>query len=357
MTVRRVIRSYPEEAWDEFVNKPVKLKASPKKEKEQVETIEKDGSVVNLSHLKTAVSNILAHSKSPQGNCAEGRSVSTTGSVSGIFGGQCHSYIARIESPSVHYTLWTGTRKSLASKEATEAYFRWVTGPDSPWIEGIPKRLEVSVEGKKYDLGSQEFFHDYGFVFWNIDRLPSNVQHQFLIAVRQPAECYYRVSAWYHLVRQGLDPTFSYMWQSLFQDGAIKAISLKQQEDKISFQMMNYSEFNLDTSTMDEEGIRNFLLHKMDKKEYNLPFKQSQNYTPVNRLWGRNTLTPSKGAYPSILMKRYGKEIGSLRSSNSFSGAAANPIWTGKLSDVIEMGRREQERLFTELGIKPRNIA
>lgn len=363
MTVRRVIRSYPEEAWDEFSSKPVKPKPI-KIKKEQVETIEKDGSVVNLSHLKTAVSNILTHSKNPSGYCAEGKSVDTSGAVSSIYGGQCHSYIARITSPSVHYSLWTG-RKLIRSgglkKEVVDTYFRWVTGDDSPWIEGRPKSLVVEVEGKKYDVGSQEFMHDNGFVFWNIDKLPSNVQHQFLIAVRQPAECPYRINSWYYLVQQGLDPTFAYMWQSVFQDGSIGYVAIGQagykKDHAISFAMTNFGEFNLDTSTSDEEGICNFLCHRMDKKLYNKPFKDCQNYTPVNKLWGRNTFSPNKDAYPSLLKKMYGKEIGTLKSSNSFSGAAAQYFWTGKLTDVVEMGHREQERLFDKLGISPRKIA
>jgi hypothetical protein len=363
MTIKRVIRNYPEEAWDEFGNKPVKPK-TVKQEKEHVETIEKDGSVVNLNHLKTAVSQILYHSKNPSGYCAEGKSVNTSGDVSDVYGGQCHSYIARIRDPSVHYSLWTG-RKAIKSgylkEEVVDTYFRWVTGEDSPWIEGRPKSLVVEVSGKKYDLGSQEFMYDNGFVFWNIDKLPSNVQHQFLIAVRQPAECPYRVNSWYYLVQQGLDPTFAYMWQSVFQDGSIGYVATGQAGYKknhdISFAMMNFGEFNLDTSTSDEKGICNFLSHRMDKKLYNKPFKDCQNYTPVNKLWGSNTFSPHKGAYPSLLQKMYGKEIGTLKSSNSFSGAASNYFWSGKLPDAVEMGHREQKRLFEKLGISPRKIA
>lgn len=313
------------------------------------------GMTVDDEHLSTAVAE-LKKITSPAGN-AHGGCIMTNG-LTDVKSGVCHGYMMRLVNPSIVFSKWTADKR----KTNNRLYFEWITGPNSPWRAALPPE-ELIIDDN--DISSKEFMWEHGFIFWHIERLPSNVQHQFLIATRVAKQHPYYIDNWEKLVvEHGFDPAMAYIWMTMWYGQGKPAITngsgmnhgssfMKDEVYQVKPTLLNSSEFNFDSATSGVEAVKNFLLGRMDESVMNPPYKTQIKYTPVNRLWGPNGLSPhgQGDGYPAVLRRMYSKQFGKVvNSDTAFNGVVEN--WMMTKDECIRVGLLEQERLFKEVGIE-----
>ena len=262
--------------------------------------------------------------------------------------GACHAGIRPLTGASVLYSKWTGK-----DKPADDLYLRWLVSPESPFASCLPPD-ELVVDG--HDIASLEFMKNYGFIFWHISKLPSNVQHQFLVATRLPYQQPTLLARWHYLVMRGFDPSFAYIWMSLWYTADHQHEWTTKGCKRVQLTRGNLSEFPLDTATSGPETPVNFMLgHMVGKK--NPPFAKSSLYTPVNQLWGPNNLSPYTDGYPQFIINTYGPKssykLGELQKEQFGNGST---FFLGH-ADMLRIAEIEQSRLLGVTGIKkPREI-
>lgn len=279
--------------------------------------------------------------------------------------GSCHAWIARINNglassgptvlPEVMFSKWMGAR----TKE-NDLYFDWITSPVSPWRSAFPpEHLLVNDE----DISSLEFMRSYGFIFWHINKLPANVQHQFLIATRIPTQHPIFIKNWHTLVTEfNFDPAFAFIWSAMIADYTDLSLHRKGRETphptrpgktivetcSIPFFRGNMAEFNFDTWTSSEQSVLNFCLGRMDKERFISPYSESTVYYPVNILWGNNAVKPDKNYY-SYLQKNYAGKGQTKNGSQPGSFSNDTVLWYLSFNEYIEMGKLENDRLRKEI--------
>jgi hypothetical protein len=317
----------------------------------------------NLDHIKLAIERIPQVYKKfekqvPGAYNAFFGGIDLRGSVTGESAGGCHAGIARIMGASVVYSKWAPE----PSKE-NDLYLAWLISPDSPWRDAFPPE-EVEVDGQ--DIWSHKFIRDNGFIFWHTDRLPSNVQHQLLIASRVPRQHKDKIKTWYKLVTEyNCDPAFAYIWMTCWfayapikEKGSIQATPNYMFEcfDKRAHNYIPYKgnqgEFNFDTYTSQEDAVVNFLLGRMDKEKLNAPFRDNPRYYPVNILWGNNGIMDEKKRYLTAMVSRYSKKYGFIKEERSFFNMNTVEQFVIDRDAYIEITELEQEYLLKKAGIK-----
>ena len=313
------------------------------------------GMTIDDDHLSKAVT-ALKSIKTPESN-AHGGCVQQDG-VLDIKSGVCHGYMARLANPSIVFSKWTPKKDG----PGVRLYFEWITGPNSPWKDAFPPE-ELMIDGE--DISSKQFMWDHGFILWHIEKLPSNVQHQFLIATRVARQHPYYIDTWQKLVLEhGYDPAMAYVWMTMWYGEGKPHMSNGDGENfghswmgpkvfQVKPSLCNSSEFNFDSATSGVESVKNFLLGRMDEKVINPPYKTRIMYTPVNKLWGNNGLSPhgNGDGYPAVLRRMYSKDFGKITEVyTTFNGV--QHVWKLTKEDCIRIGLLEQERLFKEVGIE-----
>ncbi len=277
----------------------------------------------------------------------------------------CHKRVNELENATVSFS--TLIRNTMDwTKESADAWFDWVLDPvESPWKEAFPKEGYV-LDG--VDVNSKEFMTTYGFVFWHVHILPSNVQHQAFIASRMATEWPFLIRCWHDLVNTGLSREFALaflpMWNGTPASVEGDAQTSTQYEgffkkEKFRLSIDNFYDFPLDVYTCDEEYILNFLSHKMVGPK-NPPFAESPKYTPVNCLWGANGWNLNKNHWaesdwlttPEIVANRYStkfkdryKHLGEeIESVSSLGRPRTNFQFTKDA--FFEIAKEEQKRLY-----------
>lgn len=319
-------------------------------------TVSKEHAKVPKKHVQEAVSFLKKH-KNVGNNSDFGTSTASknarygvvfkTGVCKELGWYPCHVHMNSGKDASVSFSQIMRTTLPGYSEE-TEAYFSWILGKDSPWKECLPKTGYI-LDG--VDVNSKEFMLEYGFVFWHIDTLPSNVQHQFLVASRMPKEWPDFVKIWHGLVKHGMTETFAFAFVTLwnhhnesFDSGSSARYRDFFSRDHVRVTNKNMYDFPLDMFSCDEEYFLNFLNHKMVGTR-NKPYAEDPMYKPVNALWGNNLIRISDtNRYAHGLSERY-KDISKPKEVLSdFGGPMTVPTWT--VDQIIKIGLSEQERLY-----------
>lgn len=228
---------------------------------------------------------------------------------------------------------------------ASDAFFDWITSDESPWAEAL--KMGMSFSEKKYF--DRKFWKANGFIFDRLDKIPSNVLQNFLIASRIPKEHPTIAREWYHHVRGGLTSEMALVMASNFQGNNVRA--------------SDNGDYPLYAVTGYDKYIRNFCAHKMDKSVFNAPYFETHTYTPVNRIWGPFEGVPLKGKdketdglqygvrynsggginVENCVLGQYAKDIGKYEERMSFS--TKYTMWSVTPSDVIKIGKEEEKRL------------
>jgi hypothetical protein len=263
--------------------------------------------------------------------------------------------------PKVVFSKWN-YHPDERFAESGRAWFDWITGPTSPWRSVLPpKNIRVGDD----DLASSDFMWNHGFIFWHIDKLPSNAQQSFLIATRQASQHPNFVKVWHEWVTvHGMDPAFAMAYLPCWNDqeygmynGAYSKFHLRK---NFEFSISNFCEFPLNNATMDCEYVQNFMAGRMVQEKLNKPYSESCTYTPVNSIWhtakDARWIYSNAGShwqvaddvltYTKFLEKTY--NLGKSRAANSAFAKSPNSKVGHKfftLDEVLEIARREQRRI------------
>lgn len=274
--------------------------------------------------------------------------------------GVCHGFMSSVcSSPAVVFSKWN-YRAEPEFHESQTAWFDWITGPDSPWRDVFPPSLTIDGE----DLRSPEFMWKNGFLFWHLDKLPSNLQQSFLIASRQATQHPNFVLEWHHLVKDyDFDPAYAMLFLSLFsspqvQPGYFFAYQDFRLQKKFEFSSVDFHEFPLGRN-ISMEYVENFVQGRPAKEMLNKPYRESQSYTPVNDIWHPYNSTQYychrtfQWVMPKTTYTKYNDHllsygIGKKRARNSaFAEAETSKMGKSVFTwdEIIELADKEQKRL------------
>lgn len=247
----------------------------------------------------------------------------------------CHMYMKHVHmGAEVIYSKFARPDAAKYQK-ATDAWFDWITGPKSPWAPVF--KLGMTFAEKKFF--GPEFWRTHGFIFDRLDKIPSNVLHNFLVASRMPHEWPGMVLAWYEMVQKGVSPEMALALESVWVIGC----SENTQTKDFQMQPTNFYDWPLDVGTANEKYVQNFLLHDMQKDVFNKPYSESHQYTPVNAIWGRSS-TGKK--YQTILKETYEKTFGKQAEAKATWGTPiGGTSWRVTPDEIAEIGIKEDKRL------------
>ena len=242
----------------------------------------------------------------------------------------CHAYMKQYKNPVILYNQY-GRRKSLSDK-IHRSYLDWIVSDDGPWRS----------------FGNRSISHvdifDYGWV-WSDLSFPSNLQQSFLIASRMPAEWPILIKTWYEWVKDGVHPSTAFLFLNLF-------IPVKGDTKKYQICHLNKYDWPVDICTAGEDYTQNFLHGYVEK--LNKPYSVSQDYKPVNRIFGVNTLASvDPKAYPNVLWEKYAnkKEVSACeaywkKSGLGFSTFEHSTHWFVDEDELISIMKKETKRLL-----------
>lgn len=248
----------------------------------------------------------------------------------------CHRPINGFTNSAV---LWSAFGWRCEEK-AANWFFDWLI-QDSPWFKTgiVPTNLE------------DKFMFSEGFVFENLDKVPANLLHNFLIATRMPAEWPGYIDQWYKLVTEhGIEPAFAFLFLTVFQavnsDGSCYRTPFDEGSESMLATTDKY-DWPLDMARATEEYVYNFCSGATPGLSKTM-FSPTAQTAPVNTLWGKLSDTPGyKGRYTTILKDLYYDKFTSERTTKQtglFGASTDTKVFTPKaLLDIIKL---EQERLF-----------
>jgi hypothetical protein len=249
----------------------------------------------------------------------------------------CHAYINQYTGAVCLWSCFAWrTSETIALK-----YFNWLVHK-SPWAQAgiIPTGL------------TDEFMFKEGFVWTDLDKIPGNLLHNFLVASRMAAEWPELIKAWSLLVsKYKIDPSFAFLFLTCWAQLSITGSFLE--KDK-AYPLTHKDKYDwpLDMYAADNNYVLNFLGAKTEGLSETM-FSPTAATKPVKSLWGK-ALSPnaSSSRYVNILKKLYAKEFGEKLPGESslFCGTVYETGFSSKA--IIEIALREEERLFSSLAQK-----
>lgn len=269
--------------------------------------------------------------------------IDTSGKVSKSNTYPCHAPILNFKSSSVLWSCFGWRIKENISR----AFLKWLLF-ESPWSSGssyIRESLSEFISNNSLD----DIFNQ-GFVFGNLDKIPGNVLHNFLVATRMAAEWPKFINQWYILVtKYKINPAFAFLFITCF-----KAINSNDNTaccfDKVSESVATNEDkydWPLDMARADESYVRNFVAGKMVNVS-KIMFSPSAVTRPVNSLWGKLNLLPkSEGTYSKFLEDTYSKEFATSKTKvvESFIGNSTKSFKVFTPNALMEIIELEQKRL------------
>lgn len=207
----------------------------------------------------------------------------------------CHAYMNGMlqlqgkDRPIVVYSAFVHPAASHKLEYQTKRFFDWITWLDSPWF---PVFTGCSVDTFKY---MEYHAFQTGFIFDNLDTVPANYLHNFLVASRMPKEWPSLIRMWSEFVDHAVDPAVALFFSSVFQPrrkSNVGKYGLVEYENTDHFYMSptNHYDWPLDHATCAENYVLNLIRGKVDDAVLCPPWAKADRYTPVNRIWGRNDL-------------------------------------------------------------------
>lgn len=254
----------------------------------------------------------------------------------------CHAYIRQYKNAAI---LWSafGWRRN---KEIAEFYFDWLL-KKSPWSKTgiIPEFLE------------RNFMFNEGFVWGDLDTVPANLLHNFLIASRMCAEWPRYIDSWYKLVTEyKLEPNFAFAFLTCF-----SPVNPNPEEEHITspfeggieacIASVNKYDWPLDMATANEEYLLNFITGKPVGISSKM-FYPTAETTPVNSLWGQPAIKSANDLYSTTLKNLYANYMSDRKTPDervalylgvSRSGANRSIFTTQNLFKVAQL---ENERIL-----------
>ena len=266
----------------------------------------------------------------------------------------------------VVYSTWGKRPVSDINYTALRSFFDWIRSDTGPWKAFEGRNVSHVPEG--WTRTVDEFIWDYGRVWSDVDKYPSNLQHSFLTASRMAPEWPQLINKWHDWVNMGADKALAFVFLDLFRphEGNPKYPSWgytdqsAQGDVKIDLGQWQLNRSNrydwpLDTCTGTEQYVRNFINGRVEA--LNKPFAEDNRYRPVNRIFGMNKLDcMDKDAYPSVLFKLYSSKYGpgpegcneivKSKASLTQSEFSYERHWFISESEVLAIIKEESERLY-----------
>lgn len=230
-------------------------------------------------------------------------------------------------------TLWSlfGYR---TSPEIGRFYFDWLVNR-SPWSKtGIIPKLD------------KEFMYETGFVFTDLDKVPANLLHNFLIASRLAAEWPVFITDWYHLVREyNIDESLAFFMVTVFADSENNISGYKSLlgSSNITYASDNKYDWPLDTYSADDDYIKNFVSGNPVRLSDKMFYPNAMT-APVNILWG----TTKTGSYLKSLRKVYPatdkRVIKGAYGNASFDCLSLNAVLNIMRQEEIRLGLKDERK-------------
>lgn len=267
----------------------------------------------------------------------------------------CHAYMNGMlqqqgnQRPVVVYSQYVHPAKSHKMEETTIRFFDWITGQSytmSPWaavLQGCSEEAYKFMDGNAFS---------YGFVFDNLDTVPANYLHNFLVASRMPKEWPSLIKMWQRFIDAGVDPALAMFFSAVFQERQTYKSGVYTPLGHYYMSGMNHYDWPLDHATCGEDYLLNFMHGRVDTSVLCPPWAVADRYIPVNRIWGDNALgSGTKGTYLHELFERY-------KSTSSISEAEAQSMgsvlgrfdwfrgWFLRIEDVLRIVQAENTRLL-----------
>lgn len=253
----------------------------------------------------------------------------------------CHRYMRDYKNPIVVFNQYSH-RPAFLKDEADRMFFDWIMSDESPWRSFSNRLVTEYPEG---DGGTTWIFNN-GWV-WSDLSSPSNLQHNFLVASRMPAEWPHHINRWYDYVTEyDLDKALAFIFLDVF-------IPIIGDEKKFIINHKNKYDWPIDVCSSGEGYIRNFMSGTVEA--LNKPYAENPNYRPVNRIFGNNILGVSNPeTYVNQIYERYNKTFGPGESAcqeywskkgTGMSSFKRQDHWYVYEPELIEICGREFERL------------
>lgn len=258
----------------------------------------------------------------------------------------CHAYMKDYRKPIVVYNQYG--HRSFINDKADRAWFDFITSDDGPWRE-FPGRT-VSHTPKDSKLKElRDFIWENGWVWSDLDNHPANLQHNFLVATRMGTEWPKMIERWFDWIQEGCHPALAFAFLDVFHP-------IPTDDKKWKINNTNKYDWPIDVCTSSEDYIRNFCLGRVEK--LNKAYSKTQNYTPVNRIFGPNTLASADDqAYPNRVFELYNEKYGAdkkkadeywSKKGTGFSKFNYRTHWYVTEKEIINIIKEEEKRLLNE---------
>lgn len=261
----------------------------------------------------------------------------------------CHSYMKDYKKPLVVYNQYG--HRGFINPDADRAWFDFVTSDDGPWKEFKGRRVTAMPKDYMPEYQNEEeiksFIWNNGWVWSDLKNHPANLQHNFLVASRMATEWPKFIERWYEYTQEGCHPGIAFVFLDVFKEIAYDT-------KKLQVNNTNKYDWPVDVCTSTEEYIRNFCLGQVEKLTRS--YADTQNYTPVNRVFGNNGLSSSVDeAYPNRVFELYHREYGPdkdkcdeywNKKGTGFSKFNYRTHWWVSEADVIRIIKKETKRLL-----------
>lgn len=251
----------------------------------------------------------------------------------------CHAYMKHYRNAKVVHNQYR--HRNLVPYEVDRTYFDWITGDKSPWYQFFNRNISHTPDSLDKQISDVDWIFNNGWV-WSDLSYPSNLQHNFLVASRMPAEWPSLINLWYTWTERGIDKALAFVFLTVF----TKLVNY----DKFQINRTNKYDWPLDTGSSGEEYIKNFLSGHVEA--LTKPYKDDPRYVPVNRIFGDNSANPSQ-AYPNQLFSMYAdpskeQECHSfwINKGIGFSGFDYKTHWTVSEEELLDIMKSEQKRLI-----------
>lgn len=283
----------------------------------------------------------------------------------------CHAKVAWMHRPSVFYNKLG--RRPILSEKVNKAYFDWLVSDTGPWRTFEARKMTDAPE--EYQGNELSFIYKYGWVWSNLDH-PVNLQHNFLVASRAPAEWPLMIQRWWKWREiTGVNPSLVFAFLSLlkpvqtvlhpgryYKDVLIPTDCFPD-SDLSLFKIHNQCHYDwpLDVNTHDEEAVKRFVKGEPLKDKLSRNFSETGYYKPVNLIWGQYVNPYAETSYASVLYNLYKNRFGMAQEPQKklFSGMSKMQSyemnverpedhrrnWALREHEIYEILKLEEERL------------
>lgn len=253
------------------------------------------------------------------------------------YGHQCHAHLRSVPMTA---TVFFNHLPKVGIGHGEEEYYKWVTGPDSPWHSA----MELGMSFSPKEFFTEDFWLKNGLVFDRLD-IPANLLHNFLCATRVPKEHATVFKRWRNFVNNGINPDMALVGVTVFNSEATE-------KGRASLQV-GRSDWALDVGYYTDSYVSNFLRHTPNEKQFIHSYRASHNYTPSNMIWakiGEFPVVPTNVSWPLGLRKTYSKDFGVVEGDvysydPTRKDSKTEKAWKVNAEEFVEILKLEDKRL------------